>query len=83
MARPQTSAVTALSVRERILLFCIASGTSWQRAGIPEETVTAMTVRGFISRDTSTMSRGESGARLPWVILFNSRCTAMLTGLRT
>ncbi len=50
MAQRPTPDITAISVRERVLLFCIGSGTSWQRAGIPEETVTALTVRGFISR---------------------------------
>ncbi len=51
MAKRPTLDIMALTVRERVLLFCVGSGTSWQRAGIPEETVTEMTVRGFISRD--------------------------------
>jgi hypothetical protein len=42
-----------LTVRERMLLFCAASGTDWQHAGIPGETVTAMMVKGFVSRDAA------------------------------
>jgi hypothetical protein len=32
----------ALSVRERVLLFCIASATDWLFARITEETATAL-----------------------------------------
>ncbi len=39
-----------LLVRERILLFCVASGTDRQRAGIAGETVTALIVKGLIVR---------------------------------
>ncbi|HMA74925.1 MAG TPA: hypothetical protein VKP67_26045 [Xanthobacteraceae bacterium] len=38
-------------MRERILLFCVASNTDWQRAGATGETVTAMVVKGLIMRD--------------------------------
>jgi hypothetical protein len=41
----------ALSIPERILLFCVASATEWERAGITGATVTAMLVRGLIKRD--------------------------------
>ncbi len=44
---------TALTVRERMLLFCIASGTGWQRAGVTGETVTALVVRGLLVRDAN------------------------------
>ena len=40
-----------LSIPERILLFCVASDTDWEHAGITGTTVTAMIVRGFIQRD--------------------------------
>jgi len=40
-----------LAVRERVLLFCVASNTDWEHAGIPGETVTAMIVKGLIERD--------------------------------
>jgi hypothetical protein len=38
-----------LSTPERILLFCIASGTEWAQAGVTGATVTAMVVRGLIA----------------------------------
>jgi hypothetical protein len=51
MAKSPTPDTTALGVRERMLLFCVGSGTDWQRAGITGETVTALVVRGLIVRD--------------------------------
>ena len=44
--RMPTAIAAALSVRERVLLFCAASGTDWQHAGIAGEIVTAMVVKG-------------------------------------
>jgi len=35
-----------LSTPERILLFCLASGTEWAEAGVTGATVTSMLVRG-------------------------------------
>jgi hypothetical protein len=53
MAKLTTPADTAnaLTVRERVLLFCAASGTDWVHAGITGENVTAMIVKGLIERD--------------------------------
>jgi hypothetical protein len=48
-------AAKALSVRERVLLFCAASGTDWVHAGVTGETVTAVVVKGLISRDAAGM----------------------------
>jgi hypothetical protein len=42
-----------LSTPERILLFCIASGTEWAEAGVTGATVTAMVVRGLVDRDAA------------------------------
>jgi hypothetical protein len=42
-----------LSTPERILLFCIASGTQWAQAGVTGATVTAMVVRGLVDRDAA------------------------------
>ena len=55
MAKLTLPAETAkgLTVRERVLLFCAASGTDWQHAGIPAETVTAMIVKGLIERNAA------------------------------
>jgi hypothetical protein len=52
-AKAGTHAAPALNIPERILLFCVASGTEWERAGIAGATVTTMVVRGLIERDTS------------------------------
>jgi hypothetical protein len=43
--------VPALTIPERLLLFCVASGTDWEHAGIMGVTVTAMVVRSMIERD--------------------------------
>ncbi len=40
-----------LGVPERVLLFCLASGTDWERAGVMHLTAQQMLVRGFIGRD--------------------------------
>jgi hypothetical protein len=48
MAKQSTLDTASLGVRERMLLFCVGSGTDWQRAGVTGETIT---VRGFIVRD--------------------------------
>jgi hypothetical protein len=46
-------AAQALSIPARLLLFCVASGTDWERAGIPRATITTMVVRGLIERDVA------------------------------
>jgi hypothetical protein len=65
---PTPDAVAAgLSVRERVLLFCVASDTDWQRAGVTGETVTAMVVKGLIVRDAGAQlaltDRGRAALR--------------------
>jgi hypothetical protein len=45
---PQAQAA-ALGIPERLLLFCIASKTEWERV-VLRTTVTAMVVRGLIER---------------------------------
>jgi hypothetical protein len=51
MAKQPTPDTTTLGVRERMLLFCVGSGTDWQREGVTGEIVTALEVRGLIVRD--------------------------------
>ena len=49
--KPETVAASLTAV-ERILLFCIDSGTDWQkRSRITGATVTAMAVRGLVEHD--------------------------------
>ncbi len=58
MAREPTKlaavAAEALSVQERILLFCLASGTPWRQAGVTERTVMAMVIKGMVEREAET-----------------------------
>jgi hypothetical protein len=42
-----------LTAPERVLLFCVASGTEWARAGITSAVVQHMIVRNLIQRDTT------------------------------
>jgi hypothetical protein len=50
--KPETIAA-GLSVPERVLLFCIASGTDWQKAGVTGETVMVMVVKELVDRDAA------------------------------
>jgi hypothetical protein len=45
------SIAAALTVPERLLLFCLASNTDWQAAGITHATAQQLMVRGLIERD--------------------------------
>jgi hypothetical protein len=53
MKDPSNIVAGDLSTPERILLFCLASGTEWAQAGVTGATVTAMIVRGLIDRDSA------------------------------
>jgi len=43
--------VFRLTVPERVLLFCLASDTDWQKAGVTHATAQHMMVRGLIERE--------------------------------
>ena len=47
------AAAEALPVRERVLLFCIASRTEWQKAGVNGAVVTSALVKGLVDRDAA------------------------------
>jgi hypothetical protein len=55
MAKLTTPAQTAeaLSVRERVLLLCIASGTEWAKAGITGAFVTPVVVKGLVDKNAA------------------------------
>jgi hypothetical protein len=53
MKDPSNIIAADLSTPERILLFCLASGTEWAEAGITGTTVTQMVVRGLVDRDAA------------------------------
>ena len=54
-SKPDSSAAQGqvLSIPARLLLFCVASRTEWERAGITRATITTMVVRGLIERDVA------------------------------
>jgi hypothetical protein len=52
---PTTDTIAAgLSVPERALLFCIATGIDWVNAGLPHSTVQRLLVRNLVDRDHAT-----------------------------
>jgi hypothetical protein len=53
MAKTATAEIIAaeLTVPERVLLFCLASGTNWVKAGITHTTAQHMLVRNLVERD--------------------------------
>jgi hypothetical protein len=81
-------------VPERILLFCIASGTEWERAGVTAATVTAMVIRGLMEhgpggelslttgprRARGTAGRAQVNARLPELLRHRTNLRARYLG---
>jgi hypothetical protein len=55
--KSMSTVAAELGVPERVLLFCVASGTEWARAGVTGATATAMVVRGLIERDAGDQLR--------------------------
>ena len=45
------SIAAGLTVPERVLLFYLASGTDWQKAGVTHATAQQMMIRGLIDRE--------------------------------
>jgi hypothetical protein len=66
---PATAA--EVSTPERVLLFCVASGTEWAQAGVTGATVTAMIVRGLIQRDPLGQLSLTKEGRAVWNELLN------------
>jgi hypothetical protein len=48
--RPEVIAAD-LPVSERVMLFCLASGTDWVRAGVRHATAQQVLARGLVDRD--------------------------------
>jgi hypothetical protein len=69
--RPTAESIAAeLTVPERILLFCLASDTDWQKAGVTHATAQHMMVRDLIER-------GQAASRF----VLTERGRAVLTAL--
>jgi hypothetical protein len=71
-----------LNVPERVLLFCIASGTEWARAGVTGATATVMVIRGLIERNsrddlalTKDSAAEQTGLRWLYVSISRPRMT--------
>jgi hypothetical protein len=48
-----SSIAAQLHAPERVLLFCLVSGTEWAQAGVTGATATMMLVRGLVERDST------------------------------
>jgi hypothetical protein len=48
---PKVAGFDTLTVPERLLLFCIASGTNPREAGITNQTIELLVIRGLIRRN--------------------------------
>jgi hypothetical protein len=47
------SIAAGLTVPERVLLFCLASDTDWQKAGVTHATAQRLMVRGLVQREAA------------------------------
>jgi hypothetical protein len=73
-ARPSPAKIASdLRVPERMMLFCLASGTDWERAGVTHATAQQLLVRGLIDRHQSAgrfkllpLGRDVLAALLKW-----------------
>ena len=65
LTKMPSDAAAGLTVRQRMLLFCIASGTDPYHAGIASDTVTAAIMNGFVDRngDLALTDRGRAALR--------------------
>ena len=55
MAKPTPASIAAaLTVPERLLLFCLATDTDWQAANITHDTAQHLLVRGLIERQAAS-----------------------------
>ena len=61
---PTTEMIAAeLTVPERVLLFCLASGTNWVKAGVTHATAQHMFVRNYRPRSQIDCRRPQRGHR--------------------
>jgi hypothetical protein len=82
VGRRSETAAADLTVPERVLLFCVASGTDWQKAGITGATITASEPKHTI-RPPCTRALRESLTRriyhVPASWVANRGCAVSLT----
>jgi hypothetical protein len=58
--------IKSLSVQERILLFCLASGTDWKEAGVTLKTVASMVGEFFIAHPYQLVTISGGSPALTW-----------------
>jgi hypothetical protein len=59
MERPMIKPdIDALGVQERVLLFCLASGTDWKQAGVTYKTMAGMWAKVLFTPNYLITSRG-------------------------
>jgi hypothetical protein len=58
---PKIAGLEALSVPERLLLFCVASGTAPAKAKITHRTIELATIKGLIKREHAGLALTELG----------------------
>jgi hypothetical protein len=72
-AKDKPDAASALSIAERLLLFCVASGTKWERAGIADgdkhdgERSHSARSRRAAAADDRSASRAHGAAGEGWL----------------
>jgi hypothetical protein len=49
---PADTVAAGLTIAERVMLFCLASNTNWEGAGIRHAIAQRMLLRGLINRDS-------------------------------
>jgi hypothetical protein len=59
--RTKVAGLEALSVPERLLLFCVASGTAPAKAKITNRTIELATIKGLIKRERTGLALTELG----------------------
>jgi len=64
--------IGALGVQERLLLFCLASGTDWKQAGVTLKTVVGMVGKAFFTPNGLAMYRGRDG-----LVMYRGRALAL------
>jgi hypothetical protein len=68
------SIAAALTVPERVLLFCLASDTDWVKAGVTHATAQRMMVRDLIEREHAASFRlTDQGRAMLAALLKSSR----------
>jgi hypothetical protein len=58
---PKVTGLDMLSVPERLLLFCVASGTEPAKARIMHRTIEASIIKGLITRERTGLTLTELG----------------------